>query len=109
MHVPTIVLRNVKFIVREGGRQRVLATKSKNVHAFAKGTLVTDPDEFKNEPGNMRQRRATYNPYYCDSFIYDPGEEGQDMRPLYNSRYALLSHSNGRPKVTIKGENYDRT
>ena len=37
---PVVLLFNVKFVVREGGRQRVLREKRKNFHAYAKGFLV---------------------------------------------------------------------
>ena len=35
-----LLLANVRFVVREAGRQRVLQENRKNVHAFAVGTLV---------------------------------------------------------------------
>lgn len=36
-HAAQVVLRNATFVVREGGRQRVLREGRKNVHAFVKG------------------------------------------------------------------------
>ncbi len=40
----TVTLHDVEFVVREGGRQKVLATGRKNVHAFVKG-YVEDHDK----------------------------------------------------------------
>lgn len=41
-HAREILLADVRFVVREGGRQRVLETGRKNVHAFAVGEIVDD-------------------------------------------------------------------
>lgn len=105
MHVPVVVLKNVRFVVQEAGRQKVIRTGHKNVHAFAKGELVTDPNEFNRKSRNLGQAQATYNPYRCGTFTYDPNENEQDMRPLFTSRYAVLSHENDKPKVTVSGVN----
>lgn len=39
--VHRIMLRDVRFVVRESGRQRVLREKRKNVHAFAVGFITS--------------------------------------------------------------------
>ena len=38
-HARWVHLRNVQFVVRQGGRKRVIETGRKNVHAFASGNL----------------------------------------------------------------------
>lgn len=103
MHEPTVALRNVRFIVRKGGREQVLREQKKNVHAFAKGELMLDPSEF--DRSDKRNHRATYNPYHSGSFMYDPQAEGEDLRSLYTSEHAVLSHVGDRPTLWIKGAN----
>jgi hypothetical protein len=57
------VMHDVKFKVSEAGRQRVIAEKRKNVHAFVQGTI-----------GDLRVTQTssydvTYNPYKYASFV----------------------------------------
>jgi hypothetical protein len=63
-HVERIYLENVKFVVRPAGRQRVLETKRKNVHAFVKGAARAWTDV------PLGAVRVSYNPYksgdFCD-------------------------------------------
>lgn len=63
MHVSSINLQDCSFIVREGGRQRVLKRKKKNVHAFVKGRM-----NGWNRYTDDRQR-VSYNPFKNDSFV----------------------------------------
>ncbi len=44
-HAQSVIIEGVTFHVREGGRQKVLVSKQKNVHAFVKGCLVWAADE----------------------------------------------------------------
>jgi hypothetical protein len=78
-HPRNIVLRNAKFVVRPGGRDRVRKERSKNVHAFVKGERA--------EHLNIRKgREVTYNPYVNDTFVYvDSGE------PCLESDLVLMS------------------
>lgn len=62
-----VQLTNVSFVVREGGRQRVLATKQKNVHAFVVGRLA--------EQVKVEGERVTYNPYKYSTFVKADGEQ----------------------------------
>ena len=64
-HRKSVVMRDVTFRVSEAGRQRVLRTGQKNVHAFVEGTLVDRGRRFAG-------RRASYNPRLRDCF-YDVG------------------------------------
>jgi hypothetical protein len=67
-HADQITLSNVTFKVREGGRQRVIKEKKKNVHAFVKGMEI---DKAASDKG----RRVSYNPYKAGHFYYvDSGE-----------------------------------
>lgn len=63
------MLADCKFKVSENGRQRVIATKRKSVHAFIYGKIVEsgmglDGCEHKNLPLII-----SYNPYKNDSFV----------------------------------------
>ncbi len=62
-HTNSLSLSDVKFIVRQAGRNKVLMTKQKNVHAFVYGVVV---DDIGKEDG---LRPITYNPYVSDSFF----------------------------------------
>lgn len=61
-HVNDITLVNVKFRVGKAGRERVLRTKQKNVHAGVVGYIA---DVSLLCQGN----RVTYNPYKYSSFV----------------------------------------
>lgn len=80
-HAESIDIEGVTCVVREGGRQRVLRDRQKNVHAFMCGVL-TAAVGFK--PFNGRSITLTdrvekhypnvvvkYNPYLNDQFIDD--------------------------------------
>jgi hypothetical protein len=58
----SVCLENVEFLVSEKGRQRVLAEKVKNVHAYVVGDLIADCDFEHYIP-------VTYNPYKHNSFV----------------------------------------
>lgn len=60
-HTSAIMLRQVRFLVREAGRQRVLRENRKNVHAFAIGYICSSAygtDRFGRLPATV-----CYNPY----------------------------------------------
>ena len=65
-----IRLEGAEFLVRESGRQRMLATHKRNVHAYIVGRLVafTRPDEAA-DLGELGGRSACYNPYRYDAFV----------------------------------------
>ena len=66
-----IMLRNVQFIVRESGRQKVLQEGRKNVHAFAKG-FVTGSAFGTNRFGRLACT-VCYNPYNDGHFFIAGG------------------------------------
>jgi hypothetical protein len=63
-HVNDLHLVDCTFIVRQGGRRKVLETGRKNVHAFIKGKVTLSPE--LSYPLKVR-----YNPYQSDSFEAD--------------------------------------
>lgn len=79
-HADSLYLTGVSFKVYEKGRQRVLATKRKNVHAFLIGTIS------KGEPWQiLHMPRVRYNPYLQTSF------ELWDGTPIYSAKEAWLT------------------
>jgi hypothetical protein len=68
-HTQSIDLDNVTFKVRECGRQKVISTKQKNVHAFVCGTVCGSP------PATERWRGVGYNPYFSSSFFDTESKE----------------------------------
>lgn len=75
------------FVVREAGRQRVLAEKAKNVHAFARidvGTVCKTGrgwERFLSDVEGLRE--ISYNPYRAGYFYAkDTGEPVHSVRSL---------------------------
>jgi hypothetical protein len=77
-YTDSILLDQATFHVNEAGRQRVLRTKEKNVHAWVTGyprtyrSLVTDEDMPPLNIFPYREltvRNVTYNPYKYNSFV----------------------------------------
>jgi hypothetical protein len=64
-HTNKIKLKDCEFLVNEKQRQEVLIKKSKNVHAYVKGTFE-DQDTIMGE-------RAYYNPYLYENFVKGDG------------------------------------
>lgn len=76
-HAKKLMLADVTFKVRESGRQKVLQTRHKNAHAFAKGILVESAMGITSEDFNILPARILYNPYkygcfYCDNLTTEP-------------------------------------
>lgn len=64
MYADSVAVENATFVVREGGRQRVIKEKQKNVHAFVRGTLTKSPRIAQRLLGAV-----TYNPYKNSTFV----------------------------------------
>lgn len=74
-HTDCIMLNECEFIVRKTGRDKVLKTKQKNVHAFIKGYIskqggmgVTAEDGETSQHHTL-PAKIEYNPYKSDSFL----------------------------------------
>ena len=61
-HLATVQLRGVLFKVSERARQRVLAQRQRNVHAYAIGTFTTAAQPLATE-------LISYNPYTAGHFF----------------------------------------
>ena len=66
-YLDRVHIKDATFVVQPGGRNRVLETGVKNVHAFVRGTLVTTNQYYPDSWGYSEQ--ITYDPYMYDSFV----------------------------------------
>ena len=88
-HTRALTLEDAKFVVREGGRKKVLEEKRKNVHAFVRGKLV--------KCVTIKDRRtATYNPYRYSTFVDKETEE-----PVYESKAVSMTNYTAFKKPVI--------
>jgi hypothetical protein len=62
----SLILKNVRFVVRESGRQKVLEQRRKNVHSFAVGNR-SDLESYHSLAGSEVQ--ISYNPYKSGHFF----------------------------------------
>ena len=90
-HCNSVLLKNAIFKVNEKGRQRVLAKRSKNVHAGVVGTVCD-----ANYKEYRFQERVTYNPYKTETFI-----RVYDKDPVTKELFVYFSN-NGQ--VFIQGK-----
>jgi hypothetical protein len=94
-HADYVKLVDVEFRVRQGGREKVLQDKMKNVHSFVIGYLVdycTYPcTDIPSEPNN---NIVTYNPYKYNSFVMKNTEE-----PIYHA--GVVKMINSKNKIFI--------
>jgi len=75
-----LLLEDCVFFVQPGGRNRVLKTKRKNVHAGVRGRIVPNED-----PKNITP--LTYNPYQDETFVHKNTKE-----PIYKAHRVLLDN-----------------
>lgn len=99
-HVPELHLKDAEMRVLEGGRQRVLTEKKKNVHAFVIGTVV-HPHEAP-DPGAALP--ISYNPY-----AFSADERGAFTRAgskdkITHATHARLSLHPPAPDGTVRAK-----
>lgn len=83
-----VCLGDVEFLVRESGRQRMVASGKKNVHAYAVGSLldfvpVTEPGRLKDGAANGRPLH--YDPIEAASFV-----DSDSLEPLAGASRAFF-------------------
>lgn len=86
-----VILENVKFVVSEAGRQRVLREKRKGVHAYARGEVLSadEPDTAKiarTLGAKSDWESLRYNPYLFETFV-----RAADEAPVFEAKYARLN------------------
>jgi hypothetical protein len=82
-----VLLTDATFVVREGGRQRVIREGRKNVHAFVKGRLVGRKGAWGIDANTRRDLpvRLTYRPLQASYF------QTIDGHPVKAARGVLLN------------------
>ena len=68
-HTQCIFLKDVTFPVNEKVRQRVIANKRKEVHAFVMGFLTEAGDAPLFDAYCKDKQEVTYNPYKNETFV----------------------------------------
>lgn len=67
-----VVMANAEFVVQRSGYERTIKEKQRNVHAFARGTIVAEcrDNPTQQQLDNLRAKhpRITYNPFRSDKF-----------------------------------------
>lgn len=87
-HASLLVLKDCKFLVSEAGRQRVLRTKRKDVHAFVEGEIVSR--EGMRHLGSYDEVR--YNPYKNETFVDGAGNRVDAHNVVFmTTRYNVTS------------------
>lgn len=95
-HNENILIKDAKFVVQPGGRDKVRATRKKTVHAGVRGEVITDPFEAANLLNQIdRNKTAYYNPYTTDHFVGANGEK------VESARVVLLTNVDGKPRVFL--------
>jgi hypothetical protein len=86
-----IMLRDVQFLVRESGRQRVLQQGRKNVPAFARGYVTGSA--FGTDRHGRLPVVITYNPYVAGHFWeHTSGQWREELcAPVYGARCVVLN------------------
>ena len=103
-HAKSVSMRDVQFRVLAGGRNRVLRLKQKNVHAFARGKILSCDSETLNMQGHAIDiehaktsgKQVTYCPYRSDKFQTVNGGQFTDIEfaaqlllDIYGNRFAI--------------------
>lgn len=83
LHCEKMILRDCQYIVSERGRQRVIANKRKNVHAFIRGYHCYVEDVNNSPEGESFP--ITYNPYTMATF-----QKCRTGEPVLKSDFADL-------------------
>ena len=83
-HQDEVNVLDAKFVVQPAGRKKVLEERRKNVHAFVRGTLVTENQVLDVKDGFflITPYLVKYNPYQADHFFYDNPDNRIDEADL---------------------------
>jgi hypothetical protein len=77
-HLAKVQITGVSFHVAEGGRQRVISVRQRNVHAYAIGIFTAQEQPAATEP-------VSYNPYTAGYFY-----RVTDRSPIYSASSVVL-------------------
>jgi hypothetical protein len=93
-----LTLRYVTFKVSQAGRQRVLRTGVKNVHAYVLGAL------YPYVPELIKSRPVSYSPTYSDSFAL---RVGMDWFAVNELPSLTLTTENNKPVMYAPSGEYE--
>lgn len=95
-HSDNVVIISPEFVVRQAGREKVLKTKQKNVHAFVRGHVLEDyaPKKEYIIPSGKKDI-AKYNPYKYTHFVNSKEER------VYNADMAVMTNNNNIPHIEV--------
>lgn len=93
-HAEALYMENVTFVVSEAGRQRVLRTKRKTVHATVNADNFTvrpkaDPFPTHGVASDKVWTEIHYNPYKCDGF-YAKSKDGSTKQRVQGAGECVL-------------------
>lgn len=97
-HTTHMLLRDVVWRVQASGRERVRREGKKNVHAYARGTIVPNGHFLLDG----REVAVRYNPYELTTFM-------AAHTPLHRSESALFAAvcaASPQPRTWVRGVNY---
>jgi len=83
-HAQTVMLSQVEFKISQAGKRRAVIEKTRNVHAWAVGTIET-VDTAQTQQHNLSP--ISYNPFTSDSFYYK-----NNLLPLHCTDSLLLEN-----------------
>lgn len=89
--VHRILLTDVRFVVREAGRQKVLQEGRKNVHAFAVGHIAVRGAMGIDKHGPDLPVKVYYNPYNTGYFFALAGKGNDLTYPVLGARAVLIN------------------
>jgi hypothetical protein len=95
-HADYIKLNDIEFRVRQGGREKVIKEKRKNVHSFVIGTLM-DYCKYPCEslPSEPNSHIVTYDPYKYNSYVMKDTQE-----PIYKTGEVEMINSINKIFIT---------
>jgi hypothetical protein len=95
-HADYIKLNDIEFRVRQGGREKVIKEKRKNVHSFVIGTLM-DYCKYPCEslPSEPNSHIVTYDPYKYNSYVMKDTQE-----PIYKTGEVEMINSRNKIFIT---------
>lgn len=97
-HAERLCLKDVRFIVSERGRQRVLRDGHKCVHAYAEGIICSSGMGVTAESTRLPVK-VVYNPWIMDSFQTEgfapPMKVVSAMFATFNSKGVFAAYTEG--------------
>jgi hypothetical protein len=98
---PDITLTQVKFHVNQKGRERVLSSGVKNVHAYIKGYIIDGENpELQKIRVNLTGIKVTYNPFTNTNSL------PRSMRPQQNLVNGTPNSGNGNHRRSLNATAY---